>query len=167
MLNTLSVPKKEARPVEVDYRALDDLIEGGFARDPENLIMILQAVQRKYNHLPEPVVKYISIKLNVPTSRIYGIATFYAMFSLEPKGKNIVSVCVGTACHVRGAERIKNQLEQHLGIGPGETTLDMLYTLETVRCVGCCGLGPVININDKTYARTDPSKIVGILNNYE
>lgn len=153
--------------VEVDYRALDDLITGQFGKNPENLIMILQAVQRKYSHLPEPVLKYISVRLDVPLSRIYGIATFYAMFSLEPKGRNIVSVCLGTACHVRGAERIKDKLSDHLGIGAGQSTPDMRFTLETVRCIGCCSLGPVVNVNEKTYSRADPDQIVEALKGYE
>jgi NADH:ubiquinone oxidoreductase subunit E len=155
-----------ANLADVDYRALDDLIEG-FKGDPENLIMMLQAVQRKYNYLPEPAAEYISAKLMIPLSRIYGIATFYAMFSLKPKGKNIVCVCLGTACHVRGAERIKEDLEKHLGIEAGQTTPDMRFTLETVRCIGCCSLGPAVNINEKTFARMDSNKMVGVLKGYE
>jgi NADH:ubiquinone oxidoreductase subunit E len=151
---------------DIDYRVLDDLIED-LKGDPENLIMLLQAVQRKYNYLPEPALEYISAKLTIPLSRIYGIATFYAMFSLEPRGKNIVSICLGTACHVRGAERIKEHLEKHLGIGAGQTTQDMRFTLETVRCIGCCSLGPAVNINDKTFARMDPDRMAGVLKDYE
>jgi NADH:ubiquinone oxidoreductase subunit E len=152
MANGLSVRPLENRVEEVDFRALDDLIEKEFNSDPENLIMILQAVQRKHNFLPQPVLNYISVRLDVPLSQIYGIATFYAMFSLEPKGRNIVSICTGTACHVRGAGRI---------------TGDMRFTLETVRCIGCCSLGPVVNINQKTYARTDSKKIVNVLEDYQ
>jgi NADH-quinone oxidoreductase subunit E len=166
-MNAHAVARGIGSMIEVDYMALDDLIENEFKRNPENLIMILQAVQRKYKYLPEPVLKYISVKLDVPMSRIYGIATFYAMFSLEPKGRNIISVCLGTACHVRGAERIRERLEEHLGIGAGQTTQDMRFTLETVRCIGCCSLGPVVNINDETHARTDSDDIVKVLEKYE
>lgn len=167
MSNGAAVRQVDTGVEDVDFRALDDLIEKDFARNSENLIMILQAVQRTYNYLPEPVLKYISVKLDVPLSQIYGIATFYAMFSLEPKGKHIVSICTGTACHVRGAGRIQEQLEESLGIGPGATTEDMRFTLETVRCIGCCSLGPVVNIDQKTYARTDPKKIVAVLEDYQ
>lgn len=153
--------------VEVDFRALDDLIVDRYGGEPENLIMILQAVQRQYNFLPRPALNYISTKMNIKLSQAYGIATFYAMFSLAPKGRNLVSICLGTACHVRGAERLKERLEEQLGIKAGKTTEDMRYTLETVRCIGCCSLGPVATINEKTYARTDPEKIVKVLERYE
>jgi NADH:ubiquinone oxidoreductase subunit E len=162
-----AIRQLETTVEEVDFRALDDMIEKDFNSDSENLIMMLQAVQRKHNYLPEPVIKYISTKLDVPLSQIYGIATFYAMFSLEPKGRNIVSICTGTACHVRGAGRIKEDLEERLGITAGATTEDMRFTLETVRCIGCCSLGPVVNINQKTYARTDSKKIVDVLEDYQ
>lgn len=153
--------------IEVDFRALDDLIVEKFSEDSENLIMILQAVQREYNFLPKSVLNYISTKMNVPLSQIYGIATFYGMFSLDPKGRNLVAICLGTACHVRGAERIKERLEDQLEIKAGKTTEDMRFTLETVRCIGCCSLGPVVNINEKTYGRTDAETMVKALDLYE
>jgi NADH:ubiquinone oxidoreductase subunit E len=153
--------------IEIDFRVIDDLIVEKYGEDPENLIMILQAIQREYNFLPRPVLNYVSTKMNIPLSQIYGIATFYGMFSLDPKGRNIISICLGTACHVRGAERIKERLEEELGIKAGKTTTDMRYTLETVRCIGCCSLGPVVNINQKTYGRTDPEKIAKTVELYE
>ncbi len=153
--------------IEVDFRALDDLIVDRFGEDSENLIMILQAIQREYNFLPKPVLNYVSTKMNVPLSQIYGIATFYGMFSLDPKGRNLIAICLGTACHVRGAERIKESLEEQLDIKVGKTTEDMRYTLETVRCIRCCSLGPVVNINQKTYARTNPEKMGKALELYE
>ena len=152
---------------EVDFRALDDLIEERFAGDKENLIMILQAINNEYNFLPKPALDYVSTKLDVPLSQIYGIATFYSMFSLEPRGKNIITICLGTACHVRGGERIKERLESHLGIPAGDTTEDMRFTLETVRCIGCCSLGPVVNINEKVYARTDSEKTLKTVDQYD
>lgn len=156
-----------AEQPEVDFRALDDLILERFAGDKENLIMILQAINKEYNHLPRPALNYVSTRLDVPLSQIYGIATFYSMFSLEPRGRNIVTICLGTACHVRGGERIKERLENNLGIAAGATTQDMRFTLETVRCIGCCSLGPVVTVNDKVYARTDSEKTVKILEEYE
>ena len=152
---------------EVDFRALDDLIEERFAWDKENLIMILQAINNEYNFLPRPALHYVSTKLDVPLSQIYGIATFYSMFSLEPRGKNIITICLGTACHVRGGERIKERLESHLGIPAGDTTEDMRFTLETVRCIGCCSLGPVVTINEKVYARTDSEKTLKTVDQYD
>jgi NADH:ubiquinone oxidoreductase subunit E len=160
-------PHVLAPDIQVDFRALDDLIVDRYRGDPENLIMILQAVQRQYNFLPRAVLNYISTKMNLPLSQIHGIATFYAMFSFEPKGKNLVSICIGTACHVRGAERLKERLEEQLKIKAGETSPDMRYTLETVRCIGCCSLGPVATINERTYSRTDPEKMAKILAHYE
>lgn len=167
MSHCLAARQMETKMEELDFRSLDDLIEKDYRGESENLIMILQAVQRKLNYLPEPVLNYISVKLDIPLSQIYGIATFYAMFSLEPKGRNIISVCTGTACHVRGAGRIKDELEERLGITSGGTTEDMRFTLETVRCIGCCSLGPVVNINQKTFARTDSKKIVSVLEDYQ
>ena len=152
---------------EVDFRALDDLIEERFAGDKENLIMILQAINNEYNFLPRPALHYVSTKLDVPLSQIYGIATFYSMFSLEPRGKNIITICLGTAGHVRGGERIKERLESHLGIHAGDTTEDMRFTLETVRCIGCCSLGPVVTINEKVYARTDSEKTLKTVDQYD
>ena len=152
---------------EVNFRALDDLILEKFAGDKENLIMILQAINNEYNFLPRPALDYVSTKLDVPLSQIYGIATFYSMFSLEPRGKNIITICLGTACHVRGGERIKERLESHLGIHAGDTTEDMRFTLEMVRCIGCCSLGPVVTINEKVYARTDSEKTLKTVDQYD
>lgn len=151
---------------EVDFMALDDLIYERFAGDRENLIMILQEINREYNYLPRPALNYVSTRLDVPLSQIYGIATFYSMFSLEPRGRNIITICLGTACHVRGGERIKERLEGHLGVHVGDTTEDMRFTLETVRCIGCCSLGPVVTINEKVYARTDSEKTLKTLDQY-
>jgi NADH:ubiquinone oxidoreductase subunit E len=148
---------------EVDFRVLDDLIFERFGGDKENLIMILQDINKQYNYLPGPALKYLSSRLDVPLSQLYGIATFYSMFSLEPRGRNIVTICLGTACHVRGGQRIKERLESHLGVNAGETTRDMRYTLETVRCIGCCSLGPVVTVNDKVHARMDSEKALKTL----
>ena len=151
---------------EVDFMALDDLILEKFAGDKENLIMILQAINKDYKYLPRPALKYVATRLAVPLSQIYGIATFYSMFSLEPRGRNIITICLGTACHVRGGERIKERLESHRGIHTGDTTEDMRLTLETVRCIGCCSLGPVVTVNEKVYARTDSEKTIKTIDQY-
>ena len=152
---------------EVDFRELDDIIETQFGNDKENLIMILQAIQRRYNYLPKPTLGYLAAKIGIPYSKIYGVATFYATFSLEPRGRNIVSICLGTACHVRGGERIRERIVDSLHIQDGQTTDDGRYTLESVRCIGCCSLGPVIKINEDMHGRISSDEVEKILNQYE
>ena len=163
----------EANPVraeqsgEIDYMELDKIIEEDFKNEKENLIMILQAIQRKYNYLPEEALSYLSASIGLPISHIFGVATFYKTFSLEPRGKNLVSICLGTACHVRGGERVRERIEEKLNIRDGETTEDQRFTLETVRCVGCCSLGPVVKVNEDTHARVSSDEIKKILEGYE
>jgi NADH:ubiquinone oxidoreductase subunit E len=152
---------------EIDFRELDDIIENQFGNDKENLIMILQAIQKQYNYLPRPALNYLSTKIGIPYSRIYGVATFYATFSLEPRGRNIISICTGTACHVRGAERIREQIAGKIHIQDGQTTEDGRFTLETVRCIGCCSLGPVVKINEDMHARLGTDEVEKVLNQYE
>jgi NADH-quinone oxidoreductase subunit E len=122
-------------------------------KSAENLIPILQDVQEAFGYLPEDAMMGISKAIGVPESRVYAVASFYAQFRFTPMGRNHVMVCRGTACHVRGAARILEEAERHLGIQEGETTEDLEYTLETVACIGCCGLAPTIVINETTYGR--------------
>ena len=157
----------ESNEVDIDYMQLDNIIEAEFNNDEENLIMILQAIQRQYNYLPGPTLSYLAVKIDVPVSRIYEVATFYSTFSLTPRGRNIISICLGTACHVRGAERIKERITDNLHIAAGETSEDMRFTLESVRCIGCCSLGPVVKINENTYSRIAPDEVAKILDAYE
>jgi NADH:ubiquinone oxidoreductase subunit E len=151
----------------IDFRKLDDIIENDFGNNKENLIMILQAIQREYNYLPRPTLNYLSAKIGIPFSRIYGVATFYATFSLEPRGRNIISICTGTACHVRGAERIREQISETIHIKDGQTTEDGRFTLETVRCIGCCSLGPVVKINEDMHGRIGTDEVEKVLDQYE
>jgi NADH:ubiquinone oxidoreductase subunit E len=153
--------------VEIDYMELDRIIEEDFGNDKENLIMIIQAIQRRYNYLPKPALTYLATSIGVPLSQIYGVATFYSSFSLEPRGRNIVSICLGTACHVRGGERVKERIEESLHISDGQTTEDMRFTFETVRCIGCCSLGPVVKINEDTHGNISSDQVVNILETYE
>ena len=124
-------------------------------------------LQNVYGYLSKEVLEYIAKKLEVPTSQIYGVVTFYSQFHLNPRGKNIIRVCQGTACHVRGAKMILEKLEDVLEIKAGQTTKDLKYTLETVACIGACGLAPVIMINDDTHGRLTPDSVEKILKNYE
>jgi len=156
-----------AAPEELDYFELDRIVGEDYGGDRENLIMILQAIQRRYNYLPRPGLTYLSEKIGVPLSRIYEIATFYATFSLEPRGRNLITVCLGTACHVRGAKRIQEQIEHNLHICDGQTTEDGRFTLESVRCIGCCSLGPVVKVNEDVHARLTPDQVAKTLESYE
>jgi len=114
-----------------------------------NIIQILQDVQAAYNYLPREALRYISQRLKIPLSKIYSIATFFSAFSLNPRGKHLITVCMGTACHVRGAAIILNEFERRLDIKPGKTTNDMNYSLETVNCLGCCAIGPIVVFDGK------------------
>ncbi len=153
--------------VDIDYMELDNIIEKDFGQDKENLIMILQAIQRHYNYLPRPALNYLATKIGIPMSQIYGVATFYSTFSLEPRGRNIISICLGTACHVRGGNRVNDKLEELLKIGDGQTTEDKRYTLESVRCIGCCSLGPVVKINEDMHGRIGSGEVEKVLEQYE
>ncbi len=157
----------EVQENAVDIDALKEVIEEEYNNDPENVIMILQAIQRRYNYLPKPSLEYLSQKIGIPLSKIYGVATFYSTFSLEPRGRNIISICLGTACHVRGGERIRERIEDALSISDGETTEDKCFTLESVRCIGCCSLGPVVKINEDVHGRMASDQVNEMLNHYE
>ncbi len=130
------------------------------------LVPILQKANDTYNYLPEPVLRYIADKLNMPLSVVCRIATFYNAFSLEPRGKHIITVCLGTACHVKGAGKVVAALESELGIKNGETTKDMLFTLETVRCIGCCGLAPVLKVGEDIHGLMSKTKVRELLETY-
>jgi len=158
---------ERVQTVEIDYMELDKIIEEEFNNDPEHLIMIIQAIQRCYNYLPRPALTYLATKIGVQLSQIYGVATFYSTFSLEPRGRNIISICLGTACHVRGGERVRTKIESSLDIHDGETTEDQRYTLETVRCIGCCSLGPVVKINEDMHGHISSNEVDNILDQYE
>ncbi|MFZ3170398.1 MAG: NADH-quinone oxidoreductase subunit NuoE [Carboxydocellales bacterium] len=131
------------------------------------LIPVLQGAQDIYGYLPAEVLMQIAQALNLPLSKIYGVVTFYSQFKLLPRGRNIVRVCLGTACHVRGGAKIFETIQNELQINDGETTADLRYTLESVACIGACGLAPVIMVNDDTHGRLTPDKLKDILAQYE
>lgn len=130
------------------------------------LIAVLQDIQEEYYYLAEEALRRVAERLNLPLTQVYGVATFFTSFSLKPRGRYLIYTCHGTACHVRGAERITEQVSRKLAIQPGDTTPDMQFTLETVRCVGCCSLAPVMRVDETTYARMTPSKVPKILKAY-
>jgi len=166
-MNERSPSKTTQEEVEIDYLELDKIIEDEFGNDKENLIMILQAIQRRYNYLPQATLKYLAEKIDVPYSQIYGVGTFYATFSLEPKGRNIISICLGTACHVRGGEKVRERIEDTLNLNGKKTTDDMRFTLEGVRCIGCCSLGPVMKVNEDVHGRIGADEVKKVLEKYE
>ncbi len=131
------------------------------------LIPVMQEAQEIYGYLPEEVMIEIGRGLKIPVSKIFGVATFYSQFHLKPRGKNIIRVCLGTACHVKGGAKIMEKIEDTLKIGDGETTEDLRFTLESVACIGACGLAPVIMINDDTHARLTPDLVSKVLEQYK
>jgi len=130
------------------------------------LMPILHRAQEIFGYLPLEVQEYIAEALHIPVSDIYGVATFYSQFTLKPKGTYSVGVCLGTACYVKGSQKILDEVIQELGIQPGDTTGDNQFTLTATRCLGACGLAPVMTINEKVYGRLTPSDVKGILDEY-
>lgn len=130
------------------------------------LISILEDIQEQYNYLPEEYLRAVAKQLNIPLRDVYGVATFYHAFSLEPRGKHCLTVCLGTACHVRGGARIADKLSQKLNIKPGETTKDKKFTLETVNCLGACALGPVVVLDKKSHGNMSPVSAEKLLKKY-
>ncbi len=134
-----------------------------YTGDKAELIPILQQVQQAFGYLPEEAMSQIADFVNVPECSVYGVATFYAQFKFVPLGRNIIKVCRGTGCYVKGAPRLLDEIETRLGIKDGETTPDMEYTLETVACFGSCALAPVMVVNDRVYGNVTVEKVRGIL----
>lgn len=145
---------------------IDRILEG-FPEIKGNLISILHEVQALENYLPEGSLRYLSQKTGVPLTQLYGIATFYHFFSLTPKGRHQVFVCLGTACHVKGSMRILGEVKKRLAVEEGETTGDLRYTVNTVRCVGACSFAPVLLVDKDTHGNVLSNQVVGILNKYE
>ena len=137
-----------------------------FANEPSPLMMILSAVQKKYGYIPLEVQKVISEKTGIPVAEIYGVVTFYSFFSLNPKGKYVLGVCLGTACYVKSSQQVIDKFSSVSGIGPGETTADGLFTIEAVRCIGACALAPAMSINGKVLPKVTPAQVDKIIAEY-
>jgi len=131
------------------------------------LIAILQDIQAEYNYLPREALQQVARSVGVPLIDVIGVATFYRAFSLKPRGKHVVTVCLGTACHVRGGPKILEEFERRLGIASGETTGDEKFTLETVACLGCCAIGPVVVVDGEYHAQTSIRKVEAIIKQYQ
>jgi NADH-quinone oxidoreductase subunit E len=150
----------------MDNGIVDQIIDkhGGEA---SSLIQVLLDIQSENHWLPKEALQRVSEKLEVPLARIQHIATFYKAFSLVPKGRHEIHICMGTACHVRGAPRVLDTVQDLTGIKPGETDLDLKFSLETVNCLGCCALGPVVEIDGKTHGKMGTSKAADVLKSYD
>jgi NADH-quinone oxidoreductase subunit E len=150
----------------MDSVQIDEVV-GQCGGDPSALVGILQEIQRQEGYLPRKTLVSLSEKLELPLSRLYALATFYRSFSLTPTGRHRLCVCLGTACHVRGGQAILDRFERLLAVRAGGTTLDRRFTLETVRCVGCCSIGPVVRVDDETYGRVRQDKLANILTHFQ
>ncbi|MBW8035243.1 MAG: NADH-quinone oxidoreductase subunit NuoE [Planctomycetes bacterium] len=151
---------------DVDMEALDGILSATPDIDSGDLIYILQEIQTAYGYLPRPILSEMSNRTSIPISRIYGVATFYEQFHLAPHGKHTVRCCRGTACHVRGAQSVSDAIARTLKIEPDQTTPDMLFTFETVACLGTCFLAPVMMVDDDYYGHLTADKIQDILERY-
>ena len=138
-----------------------------FKNDPGELINVLHKVQHTFGYLPAEVQEVVAEELNVPLAKVYGVVTFYSFFTMTPKGIHPISVCTGTACYVRGAEKVLEEFKRILKVQVGDTTPDGKFSLSCLRCVGACGLAPVVMIGEKVYGRVSPDGVIDILNEYQ
>lgn len=150
----------------MDPAIVDEILDR-YKKKRSALIGILQDIQAEYSYLPKEALSLVKERLNIPLISILSVATFYNLFTFKPRGRHLISACIGTACHVRGAAKIVERLESKLGIKTGEATEDLKYSLETVYCVGCCSLAPVMRIDNDTYGGLRQDKLTRILKKYE
>jgi len=160
-----NAPAEEIPTEEIDLAIANQVIDK-YLTLPGNLMPVLQGIQEEYGYVPKPTVDLVAERLNVYPSQIYGVLTFYAQFHLKPRGRYIIRVCVGTACHVQGAERIVETFFDKLHIGHAETSPDLRYTFEKVACLGACGMAPLAMVNDATYGSMTVQKVEQIIADY-
>ena len=155
--------------VELKKKDVDTIKEicKSFENKPGELINVLHKTQYTFGYLPAEIQEVVAMELNVPLAKVYGVVTFYSFFSMVPKGKHPVSICTGTACYVRGAENVLAEFKKELKIDVGETTPDGMFSISCLRCVGACGLAPVVMVGDKTYGRVSPEMVKDIIKEYE
>ncbi len=151
---------------ECHKKTIEDICNS-YNNDPGDLIKILHKCQTAFGYLPEDVQRVVAKILNISVAKVYGVVTFYSFFTMTPKGKHAISVCMGTACYVRGAEKVLDELKEQLKIKVGGVTPDGKFSLDCLRCVGACGLAPVVLIGDKVYGRLEASQVKEILDSYE
>jgi len=158
---------RAAAPADAAGRADVAEILRKHGRKASQIIAILQDVQARFKYIPESELRFVSAELDIPLTRLYAIATFYRAFRLVPRGRHEIALCMGTACHVRGAERVKDAIERELGIAAGGTTADMRFSFDTVRCLGCCGQAPVMTVDEDLHSKLDHLTIGALLERYE
>lgn len=146
-------------------KKISKFVEGLLAKHGGLLIPTLQDIQERYNYLAEEALREVAEKSGIPLRDVYGVATFYSAFSFTPKGKHIITVCLGTACHIRGGAKIVDVLSEKLGIKPGQTTPDLQFTLQTVNCLGCCAIGPIVVVDGEYYGQMTPQKALSQVKN--
>ena len=144
-----------------------DTIMNGYKGEDSALISILQDIQAEYNYLPQEALRKVAKGLDVPLINIYSVATFYKSFSLTPRGKHVITVCLGTACHVRGGPRISEEIERRLNVKTGGTTEDNLFTVESVNCLGCCAIGPIVVVDGEYFGEMTIMKLSPLLKKYK
>lgn len=154
-----------ALPEDV-YTRIDRVIAAK-GSDRDSLIEVLHGVQEEIGYLPQPVQEYVADRLGLPVGTVEGVVTFYSFFTTVPRGRHLIKVCQGTACYVRGGKRVLEAVSKAAGCGVGETSPDMRFSLDVVRCVGACGLSPVMTINEDIYERVKPTKVAEILDRYQ
>ena len=165
MSNAPAEQTEQAPAEEIDLAGANKIIDK-YLTLPGNLMPVLQGIQEEYGFVPKPTIDLVAERLNVYPSQIFGVLTFYAQFHLKPRGRFIIRVCVGTACHVQGAPRIVETFFDKLGIGHAETTPDLRYTFEKVACLGACGMAPLAMVNDATYGSMTVQKVEEIISDY-
>jgi NADH-quinone oxidoreductase subunit E len=165
MSNAPAEQTEQAPAEEIDLAPANIIIDK-YLTLPGNLMPVLQGIQEEYGYVPRPTIDLVAERLNVYPSQIFGVLTFYAQFHLKPRGRFIIRVCVGTACHVQGAPRIVETFFDKLGIGHAETTPDLRYTFEKVACLGACGMAPLAMVNDSTYGSMTVQKVEEIISDY-
>lgn len=138
-----------------------------YANEKTPLMMILSDIQKEYGYIPLEVQEIVSARTNISVAEIYGVVTFYSFFSLKPKGKYVIGVCLGTACYVKGAQQVIDKFSELLHIKPGETTEDGMFTIDALRCIGACGIAPAVTINGKVYPKVSVDAIKGIIDDYK
>ncbi|MGW8311979.1 MAG: NADH-quinone oxidoreductase subunit NuoE [Desulfuromonadales bacterium] len=158
--------EKKVEEQEIDLTGANQILDK-YTDFPGALMPVLQEIQEHYGYIPEPTVHLAAERLNIYPSQIYGVLTFYAQFHLEPRGKYIIRVCMGTACHVKGAGRIAETIKDRLGVGHAETTEDLKFTAEYVACIGACGMAPVIMVNDATFGSLTVQKTDEVIQKYQ
>lgn len=152
--------------IRADVRRGIEEICDTYANEPSPLMMILSDIQKKYGYIPLEVQEVVSEKTGIPVAEIYGVVTFYSFFSLKPKGKYVVGICLGTACYVKNSQAVLDAFTKKLGIQSGETTEDGLFTIEAIRCIGACALAPAMSINGKVYPKVTPEQVDKIIDEY-